>query len=144
MENLAIVVSVLSLGFSLYVYFDTDRRIKKQENRINNYTLEKIEKEKENAQKALIDASLHQVMKGHYQLTIYNKGEAKARNVQVLLPDLEDTYFPENPTPFELRPSKDIMLDCWFTISTPTTIQIEISWTDDFMPFNKDMFTFYL
>ena len=56
MGIVGIIISILALSLSIFTYLKHDKKIKQQSKMLNKYHLEKIEKEKEEEQKARIEA----------------------------------------------------------------------------------------
>lgn len=144
MEIFGIILSFIAIGFSLFTYFKHDLRIKQQAARLNKYQIEKIDKEKEEQRKAIIEANVKREEKGTITIKIYNKGKSLAKGVNVLIPDVEGLHVINNPCPIDIRPQNGIDILLAATIDRPDKIEIQFRWQDDFLDDNFDFQTIQL
>ena len=56
MEIHSVILAALAFGFSIYTFFAHDRRLKKQENLLNEYQLRSLAQNEEENKKAIIRA----------------------------------------------------------------------------------------
>jgi len=135
MENLdfSLILSILAILGSIFTYLIHDRKIKAQEKILNDYQIAKINEEKILKQKAIISASLLPKIKHYKTLRIYNKGQATAKNIRLIL-DIDYPYlFSSNPLPYEfLNPGENIDLRIPITKETPNEISFRILWDDNY------------
>ena len=137
---ISIIIAALSLAFSCYTFFAHDRRLKKQEQLLNEYQLRLMAQSEEENKKAVIRAKSVKYTGGKRTLFIYNTGKAKAHNLKVDMvedeqviasrPDLPQTYE-------ELLPdaSREILL---LLTEGDDEITLEFEWEDDFSKNNKE------
>ena len=83
MEQASLILSIIALLGSLTTYIVHDRKIKKQEAKINEYQLAKIKEEEEDSKKAQICGNIIKYDKGKRVLKVYNKGKAPAKNIRI-------------------------------------------------------------
>jgi hypothetical protein len=138
MELFGIILSILALSLSVFTYFKHDIKIKQQEHLLNEYQLSKIQSEKVDLQKAIIEANVIQINDGKDKIKIFNKGKSLARNVNVIIPDLEGFKVIHNPCPIDIKPQNGIEIVVLLFTSYPDKIKIEFEWDDDFKDKNKD------
>jgi len=134
MEIAVVVIPLIALLFALFLYFKHDLKIKRQELLLSKYQLDKIEKEKENEKKAVIEANVVKGFNGNRIVKIYNKGKCTAQNVNVVFPEKTEGYIIlVNPCPIEIKPQHGIeILLGRFTLNYPNTEKIYFEWSDDF------------
>lgn len=137
-EGYSLALSILAIIGTAFTYFKHDRKIKEQEKTINDYQLEKIKEEKVQKTQAIIRASLIKGNKGHRILRVYNKGQAIARNVRLIIKDEPDYLYSTNPFPFPaLNEHENVDLNISLHSGTPDNISIEILWDDESATDNK-------
>jgi hypothetical protein len=139
MEIIGLIVSVVVIILSLIIYFKHDKKIKEQSRILNEYNIEKINNEKLEAKKAIIEAYVIPAEKGNRIIKVYNKGKAVARNVTVSLAELKGISVYKNPSPFDIRPQNSVELKLSKSLEGPTEIDLTLEWTDDFKENNKDI-----
>ena len=83
MDCWALILSILAIVGSVFTYFLHDRKIKRQEAKINEYQLAKLKEEEQENKKAQICGTIVKHEKGKRVLKIYNKGKAPATNIRV-------------------------------------------------------------
>ena len=83
MELASLILSIIALLGSLVTYIVHDRKIKKQEAKINEYQLAKIKEEEEDSKKAQVCGNIIKYDKGKRVLKVYNKGKAPAKNIKI-------------------------------------------------------------
>lgn len=133
MDILAIAISALALIFSGFTYLRHDKKIKQQSSILNKYHLEKIEKEKIDEKKAIIEANVMSGQKNSRIIKVYNKGKSIARNVIVKIPESNEYHVFKNPSPIDIRPQNGIEIKLGaFIESHLDKIEIEFEWSDDF------------
>lgn len=137
MSIIAIIISLLALILSFYTYLKHDRIIKDQSRQINQYQLEKIDNERVDLKKALIEAS---VMKerGKRTIYVYNKGKCVATNVEVIIPESDYYMIFSNPCPININPQNSIkILLSAIAVGCPNKIDLTFKWEDDFNKTNE-------
>lgn len=130
----AFVVSLGALIFSAYTYSKHDKKIKAQEQIINDYQINKIKKEDEESRKANIKGNIYPGNKGKLILKVFNSGKAIARNIRVEGLDVDSLIvIGKELLPYELmNPQDDTELTLWITKDSPSTIRLRYIWDDDF------------
>ena len=125
-----VAISLLAFGFSLYTYCKHDIKIKEQNDLINQFTLEKFEKEIEQEKRAIIEAN---VMKGDRSssriIKVYNKGKAIAKNVVVTFED-PNLIISKYPSPIDILPQHSIDIKTTVFYGSPSIIKINFEWED--------------
>ena len=130
----AFVVSLGALIFSAYTYSKHDKKIKAQEQIINDYQINKIKKEDEESRKANIKGNIYPGNKGKLILKVFNSGKAIARNIRVEGLDVDSLIvIGKELFPYELmNPQDNTELTLWITKDCPSTIRLRYIWDDDF------------
>ncbi len=133
MEYIALILSAIALIFTLFTYLRHDKKIKQQSKIINDYQLQKINAEIEEDKKADIGINVIRVKNGNRTIKVYNKGKCIARNVEVILPDIDGFSEMINPCPIDIRPQDGIeVLIGAISVRCPETIEITLKWEDNF------------
>lgn len=139
MDIVGIIISLIALFLSAFTYFKHDKKIKEQSALLNKYHLDKIEKEKREEKKAIIEANVIRGLKGNRTIKIYNRGKCIARKVNVIIPKCDGFRVFNNPCPIDIRPQNGIEISLGaFLENCPDTIDIYFEWIDDFDENNKD------
>ena len=130
----AFVVSLGALIFSASTYSKHDKKIKAQEQIINDYQINKIKKEDEESRKANIKGNIYPGNKGKLILKVFNSGKAIARNIRVEGLDVDSLIvIGKELFPYELmNPQDNTELTLWITKDSPSTIRLRYIWDDDF------------
>ena len=130
----AFVVSLGALIFSAYTYSKHDKKIKAQEQIINDYQINKIKKEDEESRKANIKGNIYPGNKGKLILKVFTSGKAIARNIRVEGLDVDSLIvIGKELFPYELmNPQDNTELTLWITKDSPSTIRLRYIWDDDF------------
>lgn len=132
--NWELIISCLALGVSVFTYFKHDKKIKAQEQIINDYQINKIAKENEESKKASIRGNIIKGDRGKRTLKVYNCGKAAARNIRVEGLDIESLAVMRNGLfPNELMNPQDYteLIIC-IVKGSPSTIKLKYIWDDDF------------
>lgn len=132
--NWELIISCLALGVSVFTYFKHDKKIKAQEQIINDYQINKIAKENEESKKASIRGNIIKGDRGKRTLKVYNCGKAAARNIRVEGLDMESLAVMRNGLfPYELMNPQDYteLIIC-IVKGSPSTIKLKYIWDDDF------------
>ena len=143
MEILSALLALLAFGFSFYTFFAHDRRLKKQENLLNEYQLRSLAQNEEENKKAIIRAKAVKYNSGNRTLYIYNTGKAKARNLKVEMPNGDQVYAsrPDFPLNYEeLLPdaSREVIL---LLSEGDDELTLTFEWEDDYSKDNKEQQT---
>lgn len=147
MDIVGLIISCLALLLGFYTYCKHDKKIKKQDEKINQYQLELIEKQKVDEKKAIIEAHIIKGESYKRIIKVYNKGKAIAKNVNVIIPEMGNFRVAYNPCPIDIRPQNNIDIEIRAFMSKDSSnskIDIEFEWSDDFCELNKDIQTIQL
>lgn len=140
MEILSSLLALFAFGFSLYTFFAHDRRLKKQENMLNEYQLRSMAQSEEEKKKAIIRAKAVKYNSGNRTLYIYNAGKAKARNLKVEIPKEDQVYasrpvFPLNYDELLPDASREVTL---LLTEGDDELTLSFMWEDDYSKDNKE------
>ena len=141
MEFTGLIISILALMLAGFTYIKHDRKLNKQAELINKYQLESIDKEKENSKKANIEANVIRGEKGKRTIKVYNKGLAKALNVNVRFLAADKVSILNNPFPIDIRPQNGIDIIAAVSNDSPEKIVLEFQWEDEFKKDNYEQQT---
>ena len=132
--NWELIISCLALGVSVFTYFKHDKKIKAQEQIINDYQINKIAKENEDSKKASIRGNIIKGDRGKRTLKVYNCGKATARDIRVEGLDIGSLAVMRNDLfPYELMNPQDYTeVVIWIVKGSPSTIKLKYVWDDDF------------
>ena len=132
--NWELIISCLALGVSVFTYFKHDKKIKAQEQIINDYQIKKIAKENEDSKKASIRGNIIKGDRGKRTLKVYNCGKATARDIRVEGLDMGSFVVMRNDLfPYELMNPQDYTeVIIWVVKGSPSTIKLKYIWNDDF------------
>ena len=130
----SLFIAILALTFSVFVYVSHDRKLKKQEGRLNDYQLQKIVEEKNEKSMAAIRANVIKHDKGRRVIKIFNSGKAIARNIRVevlnddhglIFLDFNDRF----PFPF-MNPQDSSEFSGFITEAPTNNLHLKIIWDD--------------
>lgn len=138
MEIVGIAIALLALALSLFTYFKHDLRIKKQDALLKSYQIEKIKVEKEQEQRAIIEANVVTDHKGRKIIKVYNKGKSIAKDVNVVIPQSDGFKMITNPCPIDIKPQNGIEIVLIVFNTCPDKIEIDFEWKDNFKEKNID------
>jgi hypothetical protein len=130
------IISILAFLFSLFIYFVHDKKIKDQTKLINDYQLQKIEKESIEDKKAKIEATVQWLSNRNRKFLVINKGKSKAKNVNVIFQKIEEFRVNSNPFPIDILPNHSIEINFQVAIGGPDKIELQFEWDDDFQEKN--------
>jgi len=138
MELASIIISIITLLGSLTGYLIHDRKIKKQEEKINEYLLAKYEEEKVENKKALISGNIIKKERSQRVLKIYNKGKATATNINIQGLDIQELELQDTILPYELLNPQDYAEIRFLIIMyAPPTIKLTYTWDDAYQTNNS-------
>lgn len=130
---ISILISVLTGIFSGYTFWKYDKKIKEQDAKINEYQLRALEKQEQEAQKAIVCANPYCHKNSMTKVKIYNKGKAIAYNVcfvsddnvTLQINDLDKLIPYKKLNPQE---SFELIIHCFQNVPV---CQIKLTWEDD-------------
>lgn len=138
MKCLPIIISIITFAFSLYIYLKHDSLIKKQQSAINEFQLNRFQKERDAEKKAVVEANIINKGNGQRIIKVYNKGKSLAKNVKVSIPDSNTFFIKDYPEFIDIKPQNSFEIKLALTKDTPDTLDISFEWEDDFSDNNKD------
>ena len=138
MDIAGIAISLIALTLSLFTYFKHDLKIKKQDTLLKSYQLEKIKVEKEQEQKAIIEANVVTDHKGRRIVKVYNKGKSIAKGVNVIFPQNDGFEAINNPCPIDIKPQNGIEIILIVFNTCPDKVKINFEWSDNYKDKNVD------
>lgn len=130
---IAILISILSLGFSLYVYFAYQKKLNEQQEKINDLNLTRMEQEKDEQNKARLTVN----NSGGY-LYITNEGPATARNVRFECSEtleMRESYLLPCP---ELKPGAMLKIRYLKEFVNNPYQTVTLTWDDNWGKDNKE------
>lgn len=154
MDIVSIVLSAFAIALTIIMYFKHDKRLKKQEEKLNAYQLKKIDEEESENKKAQVKGNVIKGDKGRRDLRIYNTGKAPAKNIYVEFLDnygghdnsAEKVIVMDYPTPYEFLNTNDhfdIIMHLYAYNSTDV-LKVGLTWEDDFSNQNEHIQHFKL
>jgi hypothetical protein len=131
-------LSLFAIVLTITMYLKHDKRLKKQEEKLNAYQLRKIDEEESENRKALIKGNIVKGDKGSRVLKIFNSGRAVARNIRVeYLSDMENISPRDDHFPYELLNPQDSS-EIFLLLSVGAfKLHIKFIWDDDFKNDNE-------
>lgn len=91
MSEVSFYLSLATLAASLYVFWRYDKRLNKQNLRINEFTIQEMNDKEEDLKKAEISVQPEYSGKGSGDLIISNTGKCEARNLTLTIEEKEDS-----------------------------------------------------
>lgn len=138
MDIISIALSAFAIALTIVMYFKHDKRLKKQEEKLNAYQLKKINEEESENRKALIRGNIVKGNKGSRVLKVFNSGKAIARNIRVeYLGDMENIIPRDDHFPYELLNPQDNSEIFLLLSEGASKLNIKFIWDDDFMKDNE-------
>lgn len=133
METWSFVISVVALLFSGFTFLFYDRKLKRQDAKINEYQLKQLEAAEQESKKAQIRGNIYPKAKGGRTFKIYNAGQSKARNIRIEgLDDAEVIHNGQGLFPYELMNPQDYTeLALHLYIGSPSTLKVKYIWDDE-------------
>lgn len=132
MDIISIVLSAFAIVLTIAMYLKHDKRLKKQEEKLNTYQLKKIDEEESENKKALIRGNIIMGNKGRRVLKIFNSGKAVARNIRVeYLGDMEYIFPRDDHFPYELLNPQDSSEIFLLLSEGASKLHIKFIWDDD-------------
>ena len=138
MEIAGLIISLAALSLAIFTYFKHDLKIKKQDSLLKTHQIEKINQEREQEKKAIIEANVIKHNKSKRIIKIYNKGKSTAKNVKVHIPDDNGYEIMTNPSPIDIKSLNSVEIILLAFNSSPDKVKIDFEWDDEFMKLNKD------
>ena len=139
METASLIISILALVATITTYILHDRRIKKQETKINEYQLTKIHEEEIENKKAQLSGDVTVFNNDSKRiLRITNSGKATATNIRIEILNNIDISILHNPFPYELlNPREHFDVKFYLGIGPNHLIKIKYIWDDSFKMDNE-------
>ena len=134
------IIALAALFGALYTYIVHERRLKRQQSKINSYTIKENE-EKERAKKsANIHCSVIKDLKSQRFLIVSNSGTADARNIKVTIDaeTLKSVYTRESMEYSLLTQYAKYKIPISVYINVPDRSRITVEWIDGLGEHSKD------
>lgn len=132
MDIIGIALSAFAIVLTIVMYFKHDKRLKKQEEKLNAYQLKKIDEEDSENKKALIKGNIVKVNKGSRVLKIFNSGKSVARNIRIeYLGDMEYIFPRDEHFPYELLNPQDGSEIFLLLSEGASKFHVKFIWDDD-------------
>lgn len=127
---IAVVISIFSFLESRKVN-KIQLRLNEMEVILKKYELEEKEKEREVANKSIVEARILHVSKGKYRLKIWNSGQTTAFNVDYVVPENLKGLLGREKVPFEiLEAGKNFEEYIIHYMGMPPKISLKTTWED--------------
>lgn len=128
----AALVSLATLWFSLHKYRKLDKVIGEQQRLINDYTIAKLQKDKEEAQRANFDMRYYSIGGGKACFQVRNDGAATANNIRIHFKTSRDGLFHlKEFYEYDSFSSGDTMeITTTLGKDMPNSIDVSINWED--------------
>ncbi|MGL5563642.1 MAG: hypothetical protein ACRDCN_13645 [Tannerellaceae bacterium] len=132
-------LSLIAIILTIIMYFKHDKRLKKQEERLNAYQLKKIDNEESENKKAQIRGNIVNGEKGRSTLKVFNAGKSSATKIRLeFLSSTDGLYSIKKPFPYELLNPQDYTETVFqLTKGCPETIKVKFTWNDEFQDDNE-------
>lgn len=128
--TIAFLISIISFLNARKASKITDRLLVVEE-KLKIYELEKIEKQREDSQKACIEARIVSIGNHNYKLKIWNSGEATAYNVDYEVAEEFSKFIIRDKVPFEfLEKAKNFEERVVIFDGAPSKTSITTLWED--------------
>jgi hypothetical protein len=140
MEIASLIIAILALLFSGFTYFAHDRKLKKQEIKLNEYQLRYLAQSEEESKKAVIRAKSVKTTGGKRTLYIYNAGKAKAQKVTVEMPNEKQVYAsnPQFPLSYDCLLPEAYREVTLLLCEGNDDLTLNYTWNDDYQKGNKE------
>ena len=131
------IFSICGIIGGLFMYYHHDKRIKKQEQLLNDFQIKQYRKAEEQEKQAKVECAIIHVDNGTRKVRFYNSGLADAYNVRVEIlnsNNLDRIVLLGKWGPYDLITSRNgsreekIMLNNVY----PDVLKLRIMWDDDF------------
>jgi len=131
------IFSICGIIGGLFMYYHHDKRIKKQEQLLNDFQIKQYRKAEEQEKQAKVECAIIHVDNGTRKVRFYNSGLADAYNVRVEIlnsNNLDRIVLLGKWGPYDLITSRNgsreekIMLNNGY----PDVLKLRIMWDDDF------------
>ena len=129
MGYFSLILSCISLIGAAFVYFSTDKKLKKQQLLINDYALQKQKVEEDELKSARIEAT-GRGGNGEAYFVVQNVGKVAARNVRFSL----DTALILGSNPFPLKimsPTDSVRIRVYLTLNDSISTYGTFTWEDE-------------
>lgn len=138
MEIATIILSILAILGSIFVYFSHDKKIKKQEKILNDYQIKRFESEDIENKKAEIKGNIRKRDKGLRTLIVFNSGKNTAYNIRLeFLSELNGIIDLEFQSYEMLNPQESTEI-CFFLVEGHApTLKVKYIWNDNFRENNE-------
>lgn len=143
MDIVALIISILAIFGSAFVYFQHDRKLKKQEAILNDLQVSEIEKAKEDRMKAIVRMDTQYESAGKGLLLLFNDGKAEARNVSWFFDKSFLLKIPQQGNYKRLVPGQEVSFDYLFLENPNPVGDVTLTWADDYSNNNSITITLH-
>lgn len=131
------VFSICGIIGGLFMYFRHDKRIKKQEQLLNDLQIKQYKKAEDQERQAKVECNIIQGNKGVRRIRFYNSGLSNARNVRIEIlnqDSLEGVEGIGSWGPYDLLTPRNGSREERFFLCEghAEVLQLRITWDDDF------------
>ena len=130
------ILSILGIIGGMILYFKHDRKLKKQEEFLNNMQIKQLKRQEEDEKKAIMQCAIIDKTKHERVLRISNIGKADAKNVHVKMFDYDNhndkSNFIQGYYPLISANEGNIEERILVFMGTPDNIILQITWDDNF------------
>ncbi|MBN9312933.1 MAG: hypothetical protein BGO40_02755 [Chryseobacterium sp. 39-10] len=139
METTSLIISILAFSFSCYTYYANDKKIKEQEKKLNDYQLQKNEKEQIEEKKAILKIHQFRESPGCLILEIKNIGKSAAENINIeFTPSEHNEFFLLDDFPFPyLNPNDKTEVVMHLHDAMPNLFEVKLDWKDKLKEYNE-------
>jgi len=130
-------IPVIAIIISIFSFYEARKvtkvqlRLSVMEEKLKKYELEEKEKEREAANKSIVEARIYNVSKGKYRLKIWNSGQTAAYNVDYIMPEDLKNIVLRDKVPFEiLEAGKSFEEHIISYMGIPSKFSIKTTWDD--------------
>lgn len=128
------ILAILSLGFSLFLFFRFDARIKEQEKLLNDYKIKEYKEAERDKLYAHLAMGTYWRDKNTLYLLIENNGPSDAYNITIENLDKDSFLFKDIESCFPIKTidaGDNIQLELLVYSDMPEKNRVKVSWEDD-------------
>ena len=128
------ILAILSLGFSLFLFFRFDARIKEQEKLLNDYKIKEYKEAERDKLYAHLAMDTYWRDKNTLYLLIENNGPSDAYNITIENLDKDSFLFKDIESCFPIKTidaGDNIQLELLVYSDMPEKNRVKVSWEDD-------------
>lgn len=138
---IATILAILSLAFSVFLFFRFDARIKNQERILNDYKIKEYQVAEREKLYANLTLDTMWRDKGTLYLIIANEGPSEAFNISIKDLDKESFLFKDLSNAFPIKsliPGDSEQLELMVYCDMPDKTRVELTWEDNSKETHKE------